>query len=246
MKVPDFSPLAERYATYRPGYPADLFEWLAETVKQRDTAWDSATGNGQAAWGLATHFHRVVGADVSGAQLRHARPHPRIDFVLARAEVSGLKGQSIDLVAVAAAIHWFDLPRFSEEVRRVIRPGGVLAAWTYHAAHVGPPLDNILWPFYRDVVGRYFAEGARSVDARYEGIELPGEGLKTPSFHASVSWNAEQVLNYVRTWSGVQSYIAATKQDPVSDLEKPIVAAMGGRDVTRLVTWPLYLRASRL
>jgi SAM-dependent methyltransferase len=238
--------VAGQYATCRPGYPPELFAWLAAAVTTRDTAWDTAAGSGQAAWGLAEHFGRVIATDASPAQLRHARRHPRIDYRVARAEASGLPGSSVDLAAAAAAIHWFDLARFYDEARRVIRPGGVLAAWTYHVAHVDPPLDGILGRFYREVVGKHFAEGARMVDARYAGLELPGEELAAPSFRASVSWTARQVLGFVRTWSGVQAYIAATKRDPVEGLAAPIEAALGGADRAIEVRWPLYLRAARL
>jgi SAM-dependent methyltransferase len=215
-------------------------------VASRETAWDSATGSGQAALGLANHFDHVFATDVSSAQLRHARRHPRIEYRVAPAERSGLAGSSVDLVVAAAALHWFDLPRFYAEARRVVRPGGVVAAWTYHVAHVEPPLDAILWPFYRDVVGPHFAEGARIVDARYAGITLPGRELRAPAFRVSVSWTARQVLRFVRTWSGVQSYIAATGQDPVAGLVTAIEDAFSPGDSAREVCWPLYLRAARL
>ena len=244
--APDFSNVAEEYASFRPGYPAELFEWLATTVTRRDRAWDTATGNGQAALGLAKHFNHVIATDVSSKQLHHARKHPRIDYCVARSETSGLQGDSVDLVVAAASIHWFDLTRFYAEVRRVIRPGGVVAAWTYHVAHLSPPLDAILWPFYRDVVSAYFAQGARLVDARYEGIKLPGTEIKTPSFRVSVEWTPGQILSFIRTWSGVQSYIGATTRDPVKDLVAPIEAAFGGADAVREVSWPLYVRTSRL
>lgn len=44
-----FSSASGRYAAYRPDYPAALFAWLADLCSERDTAWDCATGNGQAA-----------------------------------------------------------------------------------------------------------------------------------------------------------------------------------------------------
>jgi len=243
--VPDFSGVSERYAASRPRYPAELFEWLASAVSERAAAWDTATGNGQAAIGLATHFNHVVATDLSSAQLQHAEQHPRIEYRVASAENSGLPANSMDLVVAAAAIHWFDLDRFYREVGRVIRPGGVLAAWTYHVAHVGPPLDGILWPFYRDVVGRYFAAGARLVDTRYDGLALPGEALNAPAFSTTVRWSAEEVLGFVRTWSGVQSYMAATKQDPVDQIAKTVREAFGSDAARREVSFPLYIRAAR-
>jgi hypothetical protein len=131
------------------------------------------------------------------------------------------------------------------EVARVIQPGGVLAAWTYHVAHVGPPLDRVLWPFYRDVVGQHFAEGARMVDSRYEGLTLPGKALQPPTLSVSVRWSADDVLRFVRTWSGVQSYMTATKRDPVVEIDRAVRDVFGSDKSVREVTWPLYIRAAR-
>ena len=244
--APDFSRVAKEYGASRPGYPEELFAWLAGSVPRRETALDAATGSGQAAWGLAKHFDRVIAIDVSAEQLRHARGHPRIEYRVARAEASGLPDGSVDLAVAAAAIHWFDRARFNDELRRVMRRGGVVAVWTYHVAHVDPPLEAILGAFYRDVVGPYYPPGVRLVDERYSGIELPGEELTTPSFHASVRWNARQVASFVRTWSAVPIYIDATKRDPVPTLEAEVEAAFGGPDIARDLSFPLYLRAARL
>jgi SAM-dependent methyltransferase len=244
-EVPDFSGVSADYAAVRPVYPPELFDWLASSVTRRDTAWDAATGSGQAAFGLATYFTRVIATDLSPAQLQHAKQHPRIEYRVAPAEESGLAAHSVDLAVAAAAIHWFDLERFYTEVRRVIRPGGVLAAWTYHVAHVGPPLDRILWPFYRDVVGKHFAAGARMVDSRYDGLALPGTMLHPPALRVSVRWSADEVLRFVRTWSGVQSCIAATRRDPVAEIATAIRDAFRGENSVQEVSWPLYIRAAR-
>ena len=244
-EVPDFSEVAAEYAAARPTYPEELFDWLARSIPAQDAAWDAATGNGQAALGLARHFARVIATDWSAGQIQNATRHPRIEYRVASSEASGLEPDSVNLVVVAAAIHWFDLPRFYGEVRRVLRDGGVLAAWTYHVAHVSVPLDRILGPFYWDVVGPHFAPGARMVDSRYEGLSLPGDALEPPSFRVTVQWTSDQVLRFVRTWSGVQAYRAVTQQDPVLAIEDEVRQALGG-DSRVTLSWPLYVRAARL
>lgn len=99
-----FSAASDRYAAYRPDYPAALFVWLAGlrprsgTSAARDTAWDCATGSGQAALGLAPHFRRVIASDASAEQIRHAAPHPGIEYRVAPAEACGLADRSVDLV----------------------------------------------------------------------------------------------------------------------------------------------------
>jgi SAM-dependent methyltransferase len=165
---------------------------------------------------------------------------------VAGAEASGLPDDSVDLTVAAAALHWFDLERFYAEVERVLRPGGVLAAWTYHVAHVEPPFDDILWPFYRDVVGPHFASGAWLVDDRYEGITLPGSAIRAPSLFVSIQWTEAQILGFVRTWSGVEAYVRATGENPVDALVPSIRDRCGSPHAVHELRWPLYILASRL
>jgi len=244
--APDFSPLAGAYAVARPGYPDALFRWLASVTAKHELAWDPATGSGQAALGLAGYFERVVASDISEAQIAHATAHPRIEYRVAPAEASGLPDASVDLVAVAAAVHWFDLDRFGAEVRRVTRPGGVAAIWTYHVGHVEPPFDDVFARFVRDVVRPYFGSGAQLVDDRYRDVVLPGEELAAPAFRMEVDWTAAQALAFVRTWSAVRAYEQATGEDPVASLTPELQRVWGGADTVQRVTWPLYLRAWRL
>jgi len=246
VEVPDFSPVARAYSRYRPSYPAELFAWLASLVERHDLAWDTATGSGQAAIGLAEHFDRVIATDLSAEQIRHAAAHPRIGYRVAGAEASGIAPHSADLVVAAAALHWFHLPKFYAEAARVLRPGGVIAAWTYHVAHVEPPFDEVLWPFCRDVVRPYFADGARLVEERYEGIGLPGTPIDCPPFAASANWNAGEIADFVGTWSGVQAYIAAHGEDPVKKLRPDIDRICGSKSAVHTLRWPLYLKASRM
>jgi len=244
--APDFSAVAKEYSGARPGYPAELFAWLASNVRRRDVAWDAATGSGQAAIGLAAHFRHVIGTDTSEEQILHATRHPRVEYRAGAAEESGFPERSVDLVVAASALHWFDLPRFYAEAVRVTRSGGALAVWTYHVGHVEPPFDDVLWPFYRDIVGPYFAAGARLVDDRYGSIRLPGEPIVAPAFVVSVRWTAARMLAFIRTWSGVQAYIQATGSDPIPSISPRITALWDGSDTVREVRWPLYLLASRL
>lgn len=189
MRFPDYTSFAKEYSQTRPSYPSELFSYLASLLDRRTLAWDCATGNGQAVLELARYFERVIATDISAEQLRHSVPHPRITYRVAQAEQSGLDGQSVDLLTVATALHWFDLDRFYSEACRVVRSGGVLAVWTYHVGYVEPPFNEAVERSYRDVVSPYFAPGARFVDDRYEGITLPGEAVDAGEYFASASWN---------------------------------------------------------
>lgn len=245
-ETPDFSPLAAVYARSRPLYPRELFDWLAGLVERHELAWDAATGNGQAALGLAERFARVVATDVSAEQLRHAFRHPKIEYRVGRSEEIELDPGSVDLVTVAAAIHWFDLARFAKVLRRVLRPGGVVAAWSYHVGRCNEPAGPILGRLYDDVLAPWFAPGARAVDAGYADLELPGEPIAPPPLAATAEWNLEQLRGFVRSWSGARAWQERHGRDPLDLIAAELDAAWGDPARVRTLRFPLYLKVWRL
>ena len=72
-----------------------------------------------------------------------AYPHDKVDYHVEPAEHVSLGDSSVDLVTVAVAIHWFNFDEFYREVRRVLKPDGILAAWTYNLAQISPEIDRL-------------------------------------------------------------------------------------------------------
>jgi SAM-dependent methyltransferase len=241
-----FSGQAGDYARFRPGYPARLFAWLADAAPSRGRAWDCGTGSGQAACGLAEHFREVVATEPSAAQLAHAAPHPRVRDVRAVAESAPLRAASVDVVAVAQALHWFDLDRFYGEVRRVARPGALLAVWTYGLARVSPPVDAAVRHFYGAVVGPYWPPERRHVESGYRTLPFPFDELPPPPLHAEHTWTLRDLLGFLRSWSAVGRYRAARGVDPVAAATPALAAAWGHPSLPRRVRWPLALRVARV
>jgi SAM-dependent methyltransferase len=240
-----FSGHAAAYAAFRPRYPETLFDFVAGLPAGRRLAWDCATGNGQAALGLAAHFQRVIATDASAAQIAEAEPHPRIEYRVAPAEGSGLPDGSVDLVTVAQALHWFDFDRFYAEVRRVLAPGGILAVWSYNLVRIEPALDRLLDHFSTAVVGSYWPPERRWVDEDYRTIPFPFVELPTRLFALEETWDLPRLLAYLRTWSSVTRCRQATGGDPVAEVAPRLAAAWGDPTAARTVRWPLALRAGR-
>ncbi len=243
-----FSGHAAAYAAYRPSYPAGLPAFVAGLVMppaDHRLAWDCATGNGQAAHGIVEHFARVIATDASPQQIAQAVPHPRIEYRVAAAESSGLDAASIDLVTVGQALHWFDFDRFFAEVRRVLAPGGALAAWTYDYARIAPEVDRLVDHLAHDVVGPYWPPGRRWVDERYRTIPFPFEEIPSPVFELHERWPLAPFVGYLRTWSAVARYRQATGVDPVARLLPELTAAWGDPAARRDIRWPIFLRAGR-
>ena len=239
-----FAFAASSYASFRPRYPKALFAWLASETRGHECAWDCGTGSGQAAVGLAPHYGAVVATDPSLAQLSSAERSGGVEYVAMSAEASALREESVDLVTVAQALHWFDRARFFPEVNRVLRPGGVLAVWSYGLLTIEPAIDARLRHFYSDTLGAYWPSERALVDTGYAGVALPYPELPTPRVAMEASWTMREVLGFLSTWSAVGRYRMLERVDPVHGLLNDLASVWGTKE-RRQVRWPLTLRAAR-
>ena len=238
-----FSGHAGEYAQFRPHYPDALFAYLASEAPSRSLAWDCATGNGQAAIGLAAQFDRVIATDASAQQIQAAEHHDRVEYRVALAEQSGLPASSLDLVTVAQALHWFDIPSFFTEARRVLKPNGIIAVWAYTFVTVAPEVDAIVERFYRETTGPFWPPERALVESGYRDIEFPFAELEPGKFELAVVWQPDQLLGYLRTWSATKRFIAARGFDPLESLGEELKDVWS--DGARVVQWPLHLRIGR-
>lgn len=241
-----FSEAAPSYALHRPRYPASLFEWLAEQTDAHERAWDCGTGNGQAAQSLATHFADVIASDPSHAQVSQGVRVPNVTYAVMTAEFAAIADRSMNLVTVAQALHWFDLPVFFEEARRVLAPGGVIAAWTYQLLSIAPEIDAALNVFYSNTVGPFWPPERALVDAGYRSIAFPFREIEPPGFVMEAAWTLGHLRGFIETWSAVTRYRKARGADPVPALIDELAHMWGRPEDVRRVTWPLEMRVGRV
>jgi SAM-dependent methyltransferase len=238
-----FSRQAAAYSRYRPGYPPELIAYVASLAPARGLAIDCATGSGQAAVALARHFERVIAVDGSVAQLLRSLPAAGVTYVAGLAERLPLRAGCAELVAAAQAAHWFDFERFYAECRRVLRPGGLVAAWTYEKFHVDAALDAVVDHFYVEVVGRFWPPERRYVESGYRDLPFPFAEQRAPVFTLVTEWDLEQVLGYFGSWSAVQRFRDWTGTDPLPALRRALEPHWPG---SRRLEWPLHLRVGRV
>jgi SAM-dependent methyltransferase len=238
-----FSGGAKDYAKFRPGYPEALFDWVAKQTSAHDLAWDCGCGNGQASVPLAERFSRVIGTDLSERQIQEAAPHPRIEYRAAPAEASGLPDQSCDLVAIAQALHWFDFDRFYTEVKRVLKPGGVIAAWTYQLLRGEPNIDEVFADYYRTTLAAWWPAERKWVDEAYRTLPFPFEEVAAPAFEIRLQWTLDDLLAYLRTWTATRYLAQAENRDPTLPLGEALKPLWG--EGTREIIWPIAMRVGR-
>lgn len=239
-----FTAVAAQYADYRPGYPPALFDWLASECAEHVLAWDCGTGSGQAATLLAAHFQHVIATDASAAQIAQAVRHPRIDYRVARAEDSGLDAQCVDLVVVAQALHWFDLERFYAETARVLKPGGLIAAWTYGALELdSAELNAIAGHLYGVELGPYWPPQRKLVEQGYRDLDFPFRRITAPAFSMRADWTLQQLLGYFRSWSATSRFIKTQGVDPIDAVDARLREHWDDAERRRTVTWPLAILA---
>lgn len=241
-----FSKQARQYAEYRPHYPDELFEYLANCSPDTQLAWDCGTGNGQAAHGLAGHFVQVIATDASPDQIAQAEPHDRIEYRIEQAGNVSLESSSVDLITSALAVHWFDHKRFYQEVNRVGKPGAILAVWTYHLPQIEPSIDHVLAFYYADVLSGYWPERIHYIEEHYRTLPFPFEELSTPTFRMDAEWDLRHLTGFLESWSATQRYQADHEQHPIRLIWNELAKSWGDPTQRRTITWPLYLRVGRI
>lgn len=241
-----FSKSAPQYRKYRPGYPENLFGFLASLCPGRETAVDAATGSGQAAVGISPFFRRVVAIDASIEQVRNARLKGGIYYMVCLAEVAALRDSTADLVLSAQSAHWFDLHRFCSEAQRVLRPGGAAAIFCYGLFRINPDIDRIIDRLYSEIVGSFWPPERKLVDLEYRSMYFPFAELRTPEFEMEAQWDLDHLIGYLGTWSAVNGYMQANGGlDPVGIIKEEIHTVWGDPSTVRRVVWPIHMRAGK-
>lgn len=234
-----FSDQARQYAAFRPHYPNELYDFIFHQVKSFELAWDAGTGNGQAAQVLAARFRKVLATDISAKQLEQAVKKENIVYEVA-SHTTQLVDQSVDLVTVAQAIHWFNRPAFYAEVKRVLKPGGIVAVWVYGLLRISPAIDPLIDDLYTRVVGPYWDPERKLIDDELKSMEFPFEEVTAPPFSMQFEWKLGQLEGYLNTWSATQKFVRENSVNPVDELVRAVAGKLSQQEFP--VKFPLFLR----
>ena len=238
-----FNDKADLYASSRPMYPKELFDFAASLVKNHNEAWDCATGNGQAAVGLAKTFSKIEATDISKEQISNAFHAENINYSVQSGESTHFKNKQFDLVNVAQALHWFDYDRFWDEVARVLKPNGVFIAYSYLWPQINKDIDNMLDEKVKRIVEPYWAPNNKLAWDSYRSIKLPFKTLSTPNIDLENHWNMDEFLNYIRTWSATRRCMEDIGTNFFEEARNALQSVWGDPRKNKVVKNPLIIIA---
>lgn len=240
----NFSTQAMHYAKCRPEYPQDLFEFIISNIDAKHIAWDCATGNGQAATKLAAYFEKVEATDISQSQLDHAIAIDNIRYSTQPAEKTDFPENYFDLITVAQALHWFNFDEFYAEAKRVIKPQGWIAVWTYALFRISPEIDNVIDEYHFNTMKEYWDPERAYVDNHYSDIPFPVVEIPCPRFEMTYTWAIQDLENYLKTWSSYTKYMSVNMESPLPQLLQHLDPLWGEEKMT--VRFPVYLRMGEI
>ena len=126
-----FTTKVSDYAISRPSYAAEAIDRiLSKMLKEGDLIADVGSGTGIFSKEFLVHGYEVFGIEPNDAMRLEAEKvygkNKLFHSVSATAERTGLPSGSISLVTAASAFHWFDIPQFYEECKRILKPDGIV------------------------------------------------------------------------------------------------------------------------
>lgn len=240
-----FSSASEKYASFRPQYPTELFIWLSSLVDKKELAWDCATGNGQAVKPLAGLFDRVIATDPSNSQLQQAPKISNVEYRCERAESPSIAENSVDLITIAQALHWLEIDPFYEAVNKVLKPGGVISAIAYGLPEITPDIDNLIRYLHNETLGEFWEYERRHVINLYRDIPFHFHPIKSPPFFIRTRMDQTALLGFLSTWSGLIACRQATGKDPLQSFSMILEKIWPTGQTTIPVTWKLVCKTGK-
>lgn len=243
-----FSGHAKSYAKHRPTYPNEMYDLIYQQVEHFSLALDCGTGNGQVAVELAKKFNKVIATDASANQIANAIAHPKVEYRVRSSEKSELPDNSIDLLTVGQAIHWFDFALFFKEAERIIKPNGIFACWTYKYLTINDELEPVLQQFFK-LIDEYWPPERDHVMAEYKTIPFPNhfQPLDFPFLYIERPMTADEALNYLRTWSSVKNYkLQHNNEDPIKLVQEDFYSKWGDISKQKVIKHPLITKIFRI
>lgn len=241
-----FADGGKAYSAFRPTYPPELSLFLSQQVQAHNLAVDVGCGNGQLTTQLAQHFTSVIGVDPSQDQIANADQKPNVQYMSGPAEKLPLANASANLITAAQAAHWFNLPKFYSEVRRIAAPSAELALVSYGVFTLDEQVNQRVQDFYWKEIGKHWPAERKLVDNGYKDILFPFAELPVPKMHIEYHWDLAQLLGYISTWSAFKKAKEHNDEKILKAFACDLEKLWGDPKQQRSVRWPINVRLGKI
>ncbi len=241
-----FDSRSKEYATFRPTYPTELLQSLSALATNKSLALDVGCGTGQLTTLLSPYFDQVIGIDSSSKQLEQAKQAPNVKYHHQEAEKLCIPDDSVDLISVAQAAHWFDLDNFYQEALRVAKPNAILALVSYGVPYIQDPINTTFQQGYWQDTYEYWPSERKHVETGYRDLYFPFKELRLPNVRYQKEMYVEEFIMYIKTWT---SYKKAEKtQEGLKRFNSFFkrLNKVWPENEAKEVIWPISIKAARI
>src|SRR6266545_5071213 len=153
----DRTGFAAHYDRFRPRPPRVLLDVLCSYARSERPALvvDLGCGTGLSTRAWSGVAERAVGIEPNAAMLAAAEPAPGVEYRQAYAHDTGLAGGCADVVTCSQSLHWMEPEPTFAEAARILRPGGVFAAYDYDWPPVVDPEVDAAFDAYQRRRGEF-------------------------------------------------------------------------------------------
>ena len=239
----NFGEAAADYGTFRAGFPDSLFDRLSEfgVGSSGQRVVDLGTGTGTLARSFAIRGCDVLGIDPDERMLSQAREldtqsRISVSYMQATAENTGLEDSSTDVVTAGQCWHWFDRPKATQEVLRILNRSGKLVIahfdWLPLAGNMVEATERLI----EEHNPKWNFGGGRGIHPEWlPGLSEAGlQDLETFSYDIDVPYTPEAWRGRIRASAGV----AALSPEGVQSFDSSLAEVLSNRYPSEVLEVP--------
>ncbi len=209
-----FSSRVDNYVKFRPSYPQRIITFLeSENILQkRSKIADIGSGTGILSELFLKNGNLVYGIEPN-VEMRNAaelflKNYPYFHSIEGSAEATNVAEDSIDVITVGQAFHWFDHIRARKEFRRILKPEGfVVIIWNYRKRSGSTFLEA-----YEDLLLTYGTDYRKVSNIQIDFEEFYGSEGDSQGYKREVFVN-HQFLDY----PGLKGRLLSSSYTPLDD-----------------------------
>ncbi|XP_018428047.1 PREDICTED: probable S-adenosylmethionine-dependent methyltransferase CRG1 [Nanorana parkeri] len=227
-----------------------IFSYLNERLpKPHGLAVDVGCGTGQSTRILSPYFQKVLGTDISEAQIEEAKKvpgSPNVTYSACPAEELPVGDASVDLLTASAAVHWFNIEKFLKEVDRILKPRGCLAFFSYlprlevHYKDCSEQMSQVFSDVF-SILGRYQHERINLVRTGYKEIfeAIPySDKIRVESIVTKIPMSLSALIGLIQTLAMFQTYLRTEPEkamEMIRTVEQRSLQIMGASSTETVV-----------